>query len=92
MKYDDTIIIIPARFGSTRLPGKSLADINGKPMVVRVVEIAKSLGVCDVLVATESQKVVDTVNSFGYDCILTDDNSYSRSFRLRIPASILPGY
>ena len=41
MKYDDTIIIIPARFGSTRLPGKSLADINGKPMVIRVVEIAK---------------------------------------------------
>ena len=82
MKYDDTIIIIPARFGSTRLPGKSLADINGKPMVVRVVEIAKSLDVCDVLVATESQKVVDVVNDFGYDCILTDDNLQSGTDRI----------
>ena len=82
MKYDDTIIIIPARFGSTRLPGKSLADINGKPMVIRVVEIAKSLGVCDVLVATENQKVVDVVNDFGYDCILTDDNLQSGTDRI----------
>ena len=47
MKYKDTIIVIPARFGSTRLPGKALADINGKPMVVRVMDIAKTSGLCD---------------------------------------------
>lgn len=82
MKYEDTIIIIPARYHSTRLPGKSLADINGKPMVVRVMDIAKSLDICDVLVATESQNVVDVVEKFGGKCILTDDNLNSGTDRI----------
>ena len=82
MKYEDTIIIIPARYNSTRLPGKSLADINGKPMVVRVMNIAKSLDICDVLVATESQNVVDVVKQYSGECILTDDTLQSGTDRI----------
>ena len=82
MSYKDTIIAIPARFGSTRLPGKSLADINGLPMVVRVMNIAKQANICDVIVATESQKVVDVVQSFGGEAILTDENLQSGTDRV----------
>lgn len=82
MKYTDTIIIIPARFNSTRLPGKSLADINGLPMVVRVMKIAESLKLCDVVVATEDKKVVDTVLSHGGKAILTSNNLQSGTDRV----------
>ena len=46
-------VVIPARYASTRLPGKPLADIHGKPMVVRVVELALKSGAEEVWVATE---------------------------------------
>ena len=82
MKYEDTIIVIPARFGSTRLPGKALADINGKPMVVRVMDIAKAAGLCEVLVATEAQQIVDVVSAAGGEAILTDDNLQSGTDRV----------
>ena len=82
MKYEDTIIVIPARFGSTRLPGKALADINGKPMVVRVMDIAKTAGLCEVLVATEAQQIVDVVSAAGGEAILTDDNLQSGTDRV----------
>ena len=82
MSYNDTIIVIPARFGSTRLPGKSLADINGLPMVARVMNIAKKANICDVIVATENQKVVDVVQSFGGEAILTDKNLQSGTDRV----------
>ena len=64
MKYSDTVIIIPARFNSTRLPGKSIADINGTPMVVRILNIAKSLNLCDVFVATEDEKVIEVIKKY----------------------------
>ena len=82
MKYEDTIIVIPSRFGSTRLPGKALADINGTPMVVRVMNIAKKAGLCDVLVATEDQRIVDVVNQNGGQGILTDDTLQSGTDRV----------
>lgn len=82
MSYKDTIIVIPARFSSTRLPGKSLADINGVPMVVRVMNIAKKANICDVMVTTESQKVVDVVKSFGGEAVLTDENLQSGTDRV----------
>ena len=82
MKYDDTIIVIPARFGSTRLPGKSLKDINGLPMVVRVMNIAKSLDICDVIVATEDQKVVDVVEKYNGEAVLTDNTLQSGTDRI----------
>ena len=82
MKYSDTAIFIPARYGSTRLRGKSLMDINGKPMVVRVMDIAKNSNLCDVIVATESDKVVDVVEKFGGVAILTDEDLQSGTDRI----------
>ena len=81
-KYEDTVIIIPARFGSTRLKGKSLADINGIPMVVRVLNIAKNLNLCDVFVATESQKVIEVISNYKGNAILTDENLQSGTDRV----------
>ena len=81
-KYTDTVIVIPARFNSTRLPGKSLADINGLPMVVRVMNIAKQLGLCETIVATENQQVVETIQKYNGVAVLTDDNLQSGTDRV----------
>ena len=50
-------VVIPARFGSQRLPGKPLADILGKPMIVRVAEAASRSGAEEVVVATDDERV-----------------------------------
>lgn len=64
-------IVIPARYGSSRLPGKPLADICGKPMVVRVVEAALRSRAAGVWVATDDERVADAVRSHGYEVVLT---------------------
>ena len=66
-----SVIIIPARWDSTRLPGKPLADINGKPMIQWVYEACKKSDVDDVFVATDSVKVYDNVIQFGGSAIMT---------------------
>ena len=53
------IIVIPARFKSTRFPGKPLANILGKPMILRVAEIAKVKEVEEIIVATENKKIAN---------------------------------
>ena len=75
-------IVIPARFSSTRLPGKSLADINGLPMVVRVMNIAKRIGKYDVIVATEDKRVVDAVEKYNGVAVLTDNTLQSGTDRV----------
>lgn len=57
------VVIIPARFFSTRFPGKPLADIHGKPMIVRVLEIAIRSGADKVIVATDSNKIVRAIEA-----------------------------
>lgn len=64
-------IVIPARFASTRLPGKPLADIGGKPMVVRVAEAVADAGALSVVIATDDQRVADAVVSHGADAVMT---------------------
>lgn len=66
-----SVIIIPARLDSTRLPGKPLADINGKPMIQWVYEACKKSDVEDVFVTTDSVKVYDNVIQFGGSAIMT---------------------
>lgn len=74
--------IIPARFQSTRFPGKVLVDINGMSMVQRVYEQAnKSTYLDKVIIATESQKVKSHVESFGGQAVLTDDSHASGTDR-----------
>src|SRR5260370_22134674 len=62
----EVVIVIPARFGSTRLPGKPLVALAGKPMIQRVYERAKMATLADpVIVATDDEHVVKAVESFG---------------------------
>jgi 3-deoxy-manno-octulosonate cytidylyltransferase (CMP-KDO synthetase) len=56
-KAPDFLVVIPARLGSTRLPRKPLADLDGKPMVVRVAERAKLSNAHSVVVATDSPEI-----------------------------------
>jgi 3-deoxy-manno-octulosonate cytidylyltransferase (CMP-KDO synthetase) len=62
----EVVIVIPARFGSTRLPGKPLVPLAGKPMIQRVYERAKMAALADrVIVATDDERIVKAVESFG---------------------------
>ncbi|OHX67958.1 3-deoxy-manno-octulosonate cytidylyltransferase [Flammeovirga pacifica] len=65
--------LIPARYGSSRLEGKPLADICGKPMIQHVYERAK-VAIEDVYVATDDLRIVDAVESFGGKVIMTSAN------------------
>ena len=64
-------VLIPARYASTRLPGKPLADIAGKPMVVRVAERALESGATRVVVATDDVRVRDAVAAHGLAACMT---------------------
>jgi 3-deoxy-manno-octulosonate cytidylyltransferase (CMP-KDO synthetase) len=66
------VAIIPARFGSTRLPGKPLSDIHGKPLVRHVYDrVTRARGVDRVLVATDDQRIADAVRTFGGEVVMT---------------------
>ena len=65
--------IIPARYQSSRFPGKPLADICGQPMIQHVYNRAKSASsLCDVLVATDDERIFQCVNAFGGKAVITD--------------------
>ncbi len=74
--------VIPARYASTRLPGKPLADIHGKPMVVRVAERADASGAAGVWVATDHEDVAAAVAAQGYPVVMTSPDCASGSDRL----------
>jgi len=76
------IAIIPARFASSRLPGKPLADINGKPMIVHVMERALESGADRVIVATDHPDVVAAVEAAGGEVCLTRADHQSGTERL----------
>lgn len=80
--------VIPARYASTRLPGKPLADIAGKPMIQRVYEqVAKAKKPALVIVATDDQRVFDKVDSFGGMALMTQPNHPTGTDRLAEVAS-----
>ncbi len=64
-------VIIPARYASSRLPGKPLADVGGKPMVVRVAERAVRSGAAEVLVATDHAGIAKAVERYGFEAVMT---------------------
>lgn len=78
-----SLIVIPCRLHATRLPGKPLADIAGEAMVVHIVRLAKAAEAGPVLVATDSQDIVDTVEAAGGDAVLTRADHPSGSDRVR---------
>lgn len=75
-------VVIPARYASTRLPGKPLADIAGKPMVVRVAERALQSSASEVWVATDHEGVAEVVRSYGLNACLTSPHHVSGTDRL----------
>ncbi|MGO3518694.1 MAG: 3-deoxy-manno-octulosonate cytidylyltransferase [Acetobacter cibinongensis] len=76
------LVIIPARLASTRLPGKPLADIAGKPMIVRVLHAAQAAQIGRVVVAAADQEICDVVKNAGGEAVLTDPNLASGSDRV----------
>ncbi len=78
----DFYAVIPARFASTRLPGKPLADIHGKPMVARVAERAAASGAAGIWVATDHQGVAAVVGAMGYAAVMTSPDCASGTDRL----------
>lgn len=72
-KITNSLGIIPARFASTRFPGKPLVDIGGKTMVQRVYEQASKSSLGEVVVATDEQRIFDHVDSFGGQVVMTSD-------------------
>jgi 3-deoxy-manno-octulosonate cytidylyltransferase (CMP-KDO synthetase) len=67
------IIVIPARYASTRLPGKPLVDIGGKPLLQLVYDEARRSKLADsVFIATDDERIVKAANAFGVNAIMTD--------------------
>ena len=75
-------IVVPARYASTRLPAKPLADICGKPMIVRVLERVRAAGAAEVLVATDHDGVRDAVSAAGGVVVMTRSDHPSGTDRL----------
>ncbi len=75
-------VIIPARFGSTRFPGKPLVEIEGKPMIQHVYERAQEAGASRVIVATDDGRIVDAVEGFGGQYCMTGVEHESGTERL----------
>ena len=85
----DFLVVIPARLGSTRLPRKPLADIGGKPMVVRVAERAKQSLAQSVVVATASPEIEAACTAHRIDCLLTSPDHPTGTDRLAEVARLL---
>lgn len=64
-------VVIPARYASTRLPGKSLLDIAGKPMVVRVAEQAAKSGATEIVIATDFEKILQVAAAHNIKAVMT---------------------
>ncbi|WP_020210365.1 3-deoxy-manno-octulosonate cytidylyltransferase [Gilvimarinus chinensis] len=83
------LVVIPARFGSSRLPGKPLADIAGRPMIEHVYQAASKSSASRVLVATDDARVAEAVESFGGEVVMTRDDHVSGTDRLQEVAAKL---
>ena len=75
-------VVVPARYGSTRLPGKPLATIGGLPMVVRVARRGEAAGLGPVLVATDDARVVEACAAHGVKAVMTRSDHESGSDRV----------
>ena len=83
------LVVVPARYASTRLPGKPLADIAGKPMVVRVLEQARASGAAEVWAATDHGEVFAAVEAAGHRAVMTSPDCASGTDRLAEVAAAL---
>lgn len=79
---NEFVVVIPARYDSSRLPGKPLADIDGKPMVQWVYDRAIASGANQVIVATDDNRILEAVKQFGGEVCLTSKQHTSGTERL----------
>lgn len=77
-----TLVLIPARMASTRLPGKPLADIAGLPMIVQVAKRAQEASVGRIIVAVDDSQVFDAVAAAGFEVVMTRNDHQSGSDRI----------
>ena len=88
-KTPDFLVVIPARLGSSRLPRKPLADIGGKPMVIRVAERAQESSARSVVVATDSPEILAVCDEHRIECLLTSADHPTGTDRLAEVAQLL---
>ena len=81
-------VVIPARFESTRFPGKLLSIINGQSVIERVVNIARQSGAREIIVATDDQRISECLDHMKCDVILTSENHQSGTDRIAEVANI----
>jgi 3-deoxy-manno-octulosonate cytidylyltransferase (CMP-KDO synthetase) len=75
-------VVIPARFAATRLPGKPLREIGGRPLIQWVWERARASGAASVIIATDDVRIFDSVTRFGADCLMTSPRHASGTDRI----------
>ena len=85
----NTLVLIPARMASTRLPDKPLADIAGRPMIVHVAERATASGLGRVVVATDAGQIAAAVRAAGFEAVMTRSDHQSGSDRIFEALSLL---
>ena len=87
------VAIIPARFASTRFPGKPLVDLGGKPMIQRTYERVKSVDGFDrIVIATDDQRIFDAAVGFGAEVMLTSETHLTGTDRCAEVARLNPGF
>src|SRR4051812_31142151 len=83
MKVDAAIAIIPARFGSTRFPGKPLVQVDGKPLIEHVYRrVQQAVLISRIVVATDDDRIANAVRGFGGTAVMTRKDHLSGTDRL----------
>jgi 3-deoxy-manno-octulosonate cytidylyltransferase (CMP-KDO synthetase) len=82
-------VVIPARYASTRLPGKPLLDIAGKPMVILVAEQASKSGADSVVIATDHKVILEAAQLYGYEAVMTREDHASGTDRIAEVAALM---
>ncbi len=85
-----TLGVIPARYGSSRFPGKPLAMIAGKSMIQRVYEQVEKSALTEVVVATDDQRIIDAVKAFGGKAVMTREDHLNGTTRVAEVALLFP--
>ena len=85
----DVVICLPARYQSTRLPGKPLIEISGKPLIIWALESAAKINVKQMVVATDDQRIFKLVEQSGYEVVMTKKEHQSGTDRIAEVANIM---
>ena len=85
----DFVVVIPARYASSRLPGKPLIEINGRPMIEHVHARGRESSASEVVIATDDERIADAADAFGATVCMTSDHHRSGTERIAEVADLL---